>query len=155
MSAYFDTKARELSAFKAAGHTPQHDDVRAWVRNLRLDIVTACEFDRDGPMAFPADFRDHAYTLFIRCDPESWPYGVSGGCVDYEHDEQGMRLFSELVERLHDLFHEAAHAGWPGRDNPRSAVQAMDCRMEERCAELIAADPTLTTWTTNPPPELG
>ncbi|MDP3767801.1 MAG: hypothetical protein Q8S13_07285 [Dehalococcoidia bacterium] len=63
--------------------------------------------------------------------------------MDYEEDAQGMALLVDLVEQLHDLFHEAATRRWPGRDNPRSAVQAMDARMEERCVELIAQTPNL------------
>ena len=45
--------------------------------------------------------------------------------------------------RLHDIFHEAVRAGWPGRDNPQSAVGAMLARVEGRYIELIAQDSSL------------
>lgn len=155
MSAYFDEKAQQLRVLVESGATPAHDAVRAWVRALTLDIAICCEYDRAGPLAFPADLRDQAYALFLRCSPEAWPCGVPGYGVDYEYDHEGMALLSNLVEGLHDIFHAAAHAGWPGRDNPRSAVTAMDGLMEERCAALIAADPTLTKGTFAPPPVDG
>ncbi len=143
MSSYFDTKANEIRALIVAGRTPAHDDVRLWVRTLTLDMATCCEFDRAGPLAFPADLRDACYRAILSHAPDSWPAGTPGWGVDYGRDEDGMRLLANLVERLHDLFHAAAAAGWPGRDNPLSAVHAMDARMEERCAALIAEEPAL------------
>ena len=144
MSSYFDKKANEIRDFRRAGETLHSDAVRAWVAQLRADIAIACEYDREGSLAFPEDLRDAIYKMFLRHAEDAWPCGVPGYGVDYETDDQGMQLLADLVERLHDLFHAAAHAGWPGRDNPRSAVQAMDCRMEERCIELIAVDSSLT-----------
>ncbi len=144
MSSYFDAKAQELRDMRAAGLSIHHAEVRQWIRMFVLDIAVACEFDRSGPLAFPEELRDAAYKLVLRCSPEHWPYGVPGYGVDYETDEQGLEYFRQMVEGMHDIFHESARRGWRGGDNPLSATQAMDSRMEERCAELIAADPSLT-----------
>lgn len=151
MTTYFDEKASELRDMIAAGMTPHHDEVRRWVRLLTLDMAVACEFERTGPLALPDEIRDAIYTAILRRSPEAWPCGVKGYGVDYEFDEQGMRLLAEMVEDLHDLFHSAARAGWPGQDNPRSAFVAMDGRMEERCAEIIAANPSLDLSTKEEP----
>lgn len=144
MSSYFDQRALELRSLRARALTVHSDEVRAWAKTLQLDMAVACEYDKAGPFAFPPAVRDDIYRAFLRCLPEAWPAGVPGYGVDYYYDEDGMRLLSNFVERCHDLFHAAATEGWPGRDNPRSAVQAMDRRMEERCTELIAAEPELT-----------
>lgn len=144
MSSYFDQKAEELRAFRVAGTHIGHDDVRRWTQSLRTDLAIACEFDREGPLAFPAGLRDDVYRLFLRHDAEAWPCGIAGFGVDDESDAQGLEHLARLVESLHDLFHAAAQMGWPGRDNPQSATQAMDARMELRCEALIAQDPTLT-----------
>ena len=141
MSAYFDQKAKEVRELR--GQSPNGDPVRAWTRRFVEDITIACEYDRSGPLAFPTDLRDQAYMIILRCSPEHWPCGTPGYGVDYEFDAQGIELLWRMVESMHDLFHTAAHAEWPGRDNPRSAVQAMDGKMEERCAELVATNPAL------------
>lgn len=151
MTAYFDERANEIRDLRRAGKTPHHDEVRRWVERLTVDMAVVCAFDRDGPLAFPADLRDAVCVRLLKRSPEAWPCGVPGWGVDYETDDQGMALLVDLVEQLHDLFHAAAHAGWPGRDNPRSPVVAMVGRMEERCAELIEAHPDLRLPDMRPP----
>lgn len=150
MSAYFDKRATEIDALRKAGKAPWDSETGDWLRALRDDMSIVCEFDRGGPWAFPADLRDAVYTLLLRHDPEAWPSGLAGEGVDYETEEQGMTLFAHLVSRLHDLFHAAAHADWPGRDNPRSAVLEMGCRRQDRCEALILANPALRV--PRPPP---
>ena len=143
MTAYFDQKAREIAKLSMwASASPCREDVLAWTRALSVDIAVCCEYDRDGPWAFPANLRDRAYAMFLRASADSWPC-VPGYGVDYEHDANGMRLLVRLVEDLHDLFHEAARGGWWGGDSPRSPVGRMNAEMEARCEALIAADPAL------------
>jgi len=144
MTAYFDQKAREITKLSLwACASPCREDVYTWVQSLRTDISICCEYDRDGPWAFPADLRDRAYMMFLRASANSWPDYVPGYGVDYEHDVDGMRLLSKLVEDLHDLFHEAAQMGWLGGDDPRSSVHRMDAEMEARCEVLISENPSL------------
>lgn len=144
MSSYFDRKAVEIRDMISAKRSPYDNDVHSWINSLRIDIAVACEYDRGGPNEMPAEIRDGCYKAFLRHSLDAWPCGVPGFGVDFETDEQGMRLLSNLVECLHDFFHAAAHLGWFGGDNPLAPMYNMDAKMETRCVELIVADSSLT-----------
>lgn len=152
MTSYFDSKANELREFQRAGKTIYDETLRSWVLALLNDMALVGEFDRGGEFAFPDYLRDALYTLALRTVPEAWPGGLKGYGVDYETDEQGYELLRQFVEGCHDIFHAAAHAGWPGRDSPRTPIQVMVGRMEERQAELIAKTPALNLDTRVSPP---
>ena len=137
MSAYFDRRAIEIADFQARRLIPLSHEVTAWEDAVIADIALVCEFDRGGPAAFPDAQRDAAYTVLLTCAPGAWPTGTPGGIVDYEEDDEGMALLRRMIERLHDIFHAAAHAGWPGADDPRWVRGEVRCRMSDRCDQLL------------------
>jgi len=137
MSAYFDGRAIEIADLRGRGLIPLSDEVTAWVDAVIADIALAGEFDRGGPAAFPDGLRDAAYRVLLTHAAEAWPSGTQGGIVDYTEDDQGMALLCRMIDRLHDIYHAAAHAGWPGADDPRWVRGEIRSRMADRCDQLL------------------
>lgn len=147
MTAYFDRLAADVrDLFRSAASDPHFDEFEAhrlFEERLLRDMALVCEFDRGvsdigGSMAFPADLRDRVYGVLLKYCMAAWPYGVSYAGPDYSTGEEGRQLLACAVEDLHDIFHEAAYAGWAGGDDPMTPMKAVLFRQESRMEELLA-----------------
>lgn len=105
MSSYFDARVTELDDMRRSG--ADYPEYYAFEQRIVEDVGIDVELLHPDPSYnFPADLKAKVYALFRRCSY------VMGDPEETETRPQS-RIMRELVDGLHDIYHERAHREHP------------------------------------------
>jgi hypothetical protein len=124
MSSYFDNKSREVDAVPRESEEAYIAGVAVIERAMIDDVVLVA-----GDREFPADLREKIMSAIAKWHVGEYPAGLPPQPKAIEY-VLSLRM-SELVERMHDIFHQVASRRTMTRfgrlsDNPPDILNRRD-----------------------------
>jgi len=117
MSSYFDKASDQLRKFQEQGFIACSPEVTAFVEGFVRDILvrTSCI---EG-LILPEPYLNRVYEILHHSLMLEWPYHLypDGPNIPECYADDEYYPLRNGIERMHDLFHEIAQAGFPGGDS--------------------------------------